>query len=94
MKLHFYKNHQVGHTLLEWRTVFWVSLAVFLATNSVYCCFGNGEEQRWNDPNKLRDDKVEAKYGSAKMEVEAKSETLSREGSTKENKDSSEKNPT
>ncbi|KAG5866032.1 hypothetical protein JTB14_029840 [Gonioctena quinquepunctata] len=82
-----------NHTLVEWRTVFWVSFAVFLVTNLVYCFFGSGEEQSWNDPNKLRDDEVESKYGSVKMEVKAKSETLSREGSTKKNKDSSEENP-
>lgn len=40
------------HTVSEWRTVFWISFAIFIATSVVYALFGSGEEQWWNDPNK------------------------------------------
>lgn len=41
-----------NHTVTEWRTVFWISFAIFLATSVVYALFGSGEEQWWNDPTK------------------------------------------
>lgn len=40
------------HTVTEWRTVFWISFAIFIATSVVYALFGSGEEQWWNDPTK------------------------------------------
>lgn len=53
------------HTLSQWRIVFWITFAVFIVTNIIYCLFGSGEEQKWNDPAKLKERDVESsKYGS------------------------------
>ncbi|KAF7265869.1 putative inorganic phosphate cotransporter [Rhynchophorus ferrugineus] len=39
-----------NHTILEWRTVFWVSFCIFMSTSVVYMFYGSGEEQWWNSP--------------------------------------------
>ncbi|CAG9863086.1 unnamed protein product [Phyllotreta striolata] len=53
------------HTLYQWRTVFWITLAVFFVTNIIYCLFGSGEEQKWNDPHRINSADVESRrYGS------------------------------
>ncbi|XP_056643227.1 sialin-like isoform X2 [Diorhabda sublineata] len=65
------------HTLKQWRTVFWITFAIFNVTNIIYCLFGSAEEQRWNDPSQLKEQKLDTNYGSvndqgkfAKKEVE------------------------
>ncbi|XP_022911273.1 putative inorganic phosphate cotransporter [Onthophagus taurus] len=40
-----------GHTVQEWRVVFFISLGVFIVTNIVYVLFASGEEQWWNRPD-------------------------------------------
>ncbi|KAF2903420.1 hypothetical protein ILUMI_02773 [Ignelater luminosus] len=39
-------------TLSQWRTVFWITLAVFLVTDLIFVMFGSGEEQWWNSVSK------------------------------------------
>lgn len=34
----------------EWRTVFWVTFAVFVITTIVYLIWASGELQPWNEP--------------------------------------------
>ncbi|XP_019869672.2 putative inorganic phosphate cotransporter isoform X5 [Aethina tumida] len=50
-----------NHTLTEWRTVFWVSFAIFMVTNVIYTIWASGEEQWWNnaEEHKQKDGKVE-----------------------------------
>ncbi|XP_050508459.1 putative inorganic phosphate cotransporter isoform X3 [Diabrotica virgifera virgifera] len=38
-----------NHTLKEWRTIFWITFFIFLITNIIFCIFGSGEEQVWNN---------------------------------------------
>uniref|UniRef100_V5GIW1 Sialin n=1 Tax=Anoplophora glabripennis TaxID=217634 RepID=V5GIW1_ANOGL len=52
-----------NHTLSEWRIVFWISFGVFNVTNLIYCFFGSAEEQWWNNPNALKDQKLELENG-------------------------------
>jgi hypothetical protein len=37
-------------TILQWRTVFWIVLGVFLVTNLLFILMGSGEIQPWNNP--------------------------------------------
>lgn len=39
-------------TLSQWRTVFWITLAVLLVTDIIFVMFGSGEEQWWNSVSK------------------------------------------
>ncbi|XP_034252695.1 putative inorganic phosphate cotransporter [Thrips palmi] len=34
----------------EWRVVFWITVAVLVATNMVFVALGSGEVQHWNEP--------------------------------------------
>ncbi|KAJ8967622.1 hypothetical protein NQ314_002741, partial [Rhamnusium bicolor] len=52
------------HTLIQWRTVFWISFAVFNFTNLIYCIFGSGEEQWWNIPQNLKNQKLDLENNS------------------------------
>lgn len=36
--------------MAEWRTVFWVTFAVFVVTTIVYVIWASGEVQPWNEP--------------------------------------------
>ncbi|KRT78184.1 membrane transporter [Oryctes borbonicus] len=38
-------------TLTQWRTVFWITMGVFVVTTIVYVLFASGEEQWWNRPD-------------------------------------------
>ncbi|KAG6442390.1 hypothetical protein O3G_MSEX002284 [Manduca sexta] len=46
-------------TLVQWRLVFWIALAVFIVTNLVFVAWASGEEQWWNhtaeDPKKQQE---------------------------------------
>ncbi|XP_055299422.1 sialin-like [Sitodiplosis mosellana] len=42
-------------SLTEWRTVFWVTLAIFLVTTVVYCFGASGEIQLWNYPREWKE---------------------------------------
>ncbi|KAF9824589.1 hypothetical protein SFRURICE_004046, partial [Spodoptera frugiperda] len=46
-------------TLVQWRLVFWIALAVFILTNLVFVAWASGDEQWWNtttqDPRKQRE---------------------------------------
>ncbi|XP_053691757.1 putative inorganic phosphate cotransporter [Sabethes cyaneus] len=42
-----------NHSLEEWRIVFWISFAIFHATNIVYCWGASGKVQPWNTPHLL-----------------------------------------
>jgi len=37
-------------TILQWRTVFWIVLGVFVVTNVLFILMGSGELQPWNNP--------------------------------------------
>ncbi|XP_046394163.1 putative inorganic phosphate cotransporter isoform X1 [Ischnura elegans] len=37
-----------NHSITEWRTIFFISTAVFLVTNVIYLYMASGEEQPWN----------------------------------------------
>jgi len=37
-------------TILQWRTVFWIVLGVFVATNILFILMASGELQPWNNP--------------------------------------------
>ncbi|KOB79399.1 MFS sugar transporter-like protein [Operophtera brumata] len=43
-------------TLVQWRLVFWITMAVFIVTNLVFVAWASGDEQWWNhaptDPSK------------------------------------------
>ncbi|CAH1397962.1 unnamed protein product [Nezara viridula] len=41
-------------TLLEWRLVFWISVAVLMGTNIIYLLMGTAKTQWWNDPDQVR----------------------------------------
>lgn len=36
----------------EWRVVFWITVAVLVATNMVFVALGSGEVQHWNEPTR------------------------------------------
>lgn len=38
----------------EWRTVFWITFAVFVVTTIIYCIWASGDLQAWNDPIKMK----------------------------------------
>lgn len=38
----------------EWRTVFWITFAVFVVTTVIYCIWASGDLQAWNDPIKMK----------------------------------------
>ncbi|XP_063362118.1 putative inorganic phosphate cotransporter isoform X1 [Cydia amplana] len=46
-------------TLVQWRLVFWITLAVFIVTNLVFVAWASGDEQWWNitaqDPRKQQE---------------------------------------
>ena len=41
-----------NRTLMEWRVVFYVILAVLTFSNIFYLIFASGNIQKWNDPRK------------------------------------------
>ncbi|XP_063916931.1 sialin-like isoform X1 [Zophobas morio] len=49
------------HTLLEWRTVFWIAFGVFALTNLIYVCLGSGEVQPWNQVEDCDQNEMEIK---------------------------------
>lgn len=48
-----------GGTLYQWRTVFWIVLAVFIVTNVIFIFFASGEVQYWNEPAFVENDRRE-----------------------------------
>jgi ACS family sodium-dependent inorganic phosphate cotransporter len=36
-------------TIVQWRTVFWIVLGVFIVTNVLFIVMGSGELQPWNN---------------------------------------------
>lgn len=43
----------------QWRTVFWIVLAVFILTNVIFVIYASGEVQEWNDPEFIARDREE-----------------------------------
>lgn len=41
-------------TLLEWRSLFWVTFAVILGSNILFLIMGRANTQWWNDPDQVR----------------------------------------
>ncbi|XP_056641371.1 sialin-like [Diorhabda sublineata] len=37
------------HTLIEWRTVFWITGGVFVVTSIIFCIWGSADLQDWNN---------------------------------------------
>lgn len=58
MTHHFYSQH----TLLEWRSVFWITVAVNIITLLVFLWGASGEIQPWN--NMESDQKINNKKDS------------------------------
>ncbi|KAK4874653.1 hypothetical protein RN001_014013 [Aquatica leii] len=46
-------------TLTQWRTVFWITLGVFIFTNAVYVVFASGKEQWWNSSDVINENETE-----------------------------------
>lgn len=63
------------HTLAQWRLVFWITLGVLLGTNVVFVAFASGDEQWWNDPQRVKGTTkaLEEGKGKSKMEEPRKS---------------------
>ncbi|KAK9502974.1 hypothetical protein O3M35_011645 [Rhynocoris fuscipes] len=51
-------------TLLEWRLVFWIAVAVLCATNLIYLVMGSAEVQPWNSPTVSRQELDEENHKS------------------------------
>ncbi|KAL3613073.1 hypothetical protein CASFOL_043087 [Castilleja foliolosa] len=53
------RNRKNISTLVQWRLVFWITLAVFIVTNLVFVAWASGDEQWWNrssqDPRKQQE---------------------------------------
>ncbi|XP_044272566.1 sialin-like isoform X2 [Tribolium madens] len=45
------------HTLIQWRTVFWIAFGVFAITNLIFVIFASGEVQSWNEDDSDLDQK-------------------------------------
>lgn len=60
-------NIFLQHTLLQWRTVFWIVFGVMNATNLVYVFTASGEVQPWNWAQQPR-------KSDAEQETQVKSE--------------------
>lgn len=46
-------------TLMQWRTVFWIVLGVFIVTNLIFVIWASGDVQYFNDPNFVIRDREE-----------------------------------
>ncbi|XP_059058451.1 putative inorganic phosphate cotransporter [Achroia grisella] len=46
----------------EWRKVFFVASAIYVATNTFYVAFGSCETQKWNEPKPKPDDNGKSSY--------------------------------
>lgn len=57
--------------LTQWRTVFWIVLAVFVVTNVIFVLFASGEVQTWNDPDFIRRDLEERRQKTEKKKKSA-----------------------
>ncbi|XP_047513603.1 putative inorganic phosphate cotransporter isoform X1 [Pieris napi] len=55
-------------TLVQWRLVFWITLAVFIVTNLVFVAWASGDEQWWNSRPQEARKQTEAS-GSVNTEV-------------------------
>lgn len=58
-------------TILQWRTVFWIVLGVFLGTNVLFILMGSGEIQPWNDPVTKKQGEEEAHTSERKPSTDA-----------------------
>lgn len=47
--------------MTEWRSVFWVTLAILLVTTVIYIIWGSAEVQLFNDVEALKEHKAEKK---------------------------------
>ncbi|XP_011506437.1 PREDICTED: sialin-like isoform X2 [Ceratosolen solmsi marchali] len=59
-----------NQTLSEWRLVFWIICAVFLASNLVFVLWADGDVQYWNDPDFLRQEKSDKRARKVKESIE------------------------
>ncbi|KAJ1519672.1 hypothetical protein ONE63_004938 [Megalurothrips usitatus] len=56
-------------SMQEWRLVFWITVAVLVATNMVFVFLGSGEVQHWNEPARPKDkNKAEPEVSADKEE--------------------------
>lgn len=69
------KQTSFQSTLVQWRHVFWITLAVFIVTNLVFVAWASGEEQWWNntsqDPRKQQEAEA-GKSGNHSVNAEVK----------------------
>lgn len=55
----------------EWRLVFWITVAVLVATNVIFVVLGSGEVQHWNEPVRHEVDTQAKQVEGAETQVES-----------------------
>lgn len=55
-------------SMQEWRLVFWITVAVLVATNIIFVMLGSGEVQHWNEPQLASPGKRQEEEGETRLE--------------------------
>ncbi|XP_012526725.1 putative inorganic phosphate cotransporter [Monomorium pharaonis] len=63
-------------TLMQWRTVFWIVLGVFIVTNIIFVIYASGEVEYWNDPDFVIRDREERKLKKKDEMAETRAESI------------------
>lgn len=58
-------------TILQWRTVFWIVLGVFIVTNVLFIVMASGEVQPWNNPVTKKEGGEEARTSEQNPSTDA-----------------------
>ncbi|XP_024877927.1 putative inorganic phosphate cotransporter [Temnothorax curvispinosus] len=58
-------------TMMQWRTVFWIVLGVFILTNIIFVLYASGEVQYWNDPDFVIQDREERRRKKEEEKAES-----------------------
>lgn len=40
----------------EWHIIFAIGATIYIACGAIFCIFGSGEQQWWNNPKKIKQD--------------------------------------
>ncbi|XP_055382752.1 putative inorganic phosphate cotransporter isoform X2 [Condylostylus longicornis] len=62
-------------SLEEWRLVFWIAFAVFVASSIVYAIWASGEVQPWNEPENLKPRLIENGIEDDKIDTSDKNKS-------------------
>nr|XP_012144752.1 PREDICTED: putative inorganic phosphate cotransporter isoform X2 [Megachile rotundata] len=65
-----------NESLLEWRLVFWIVFVVFVVTNLVFVLYASGEVQYWNNPDFVRQERMEKRSKAEKEKGENMEKTM------------------